>query len=209
LPQKSSLAANWIPQKTAVRFAVLRCSSLFLILIEIAWYFADFHTPSSSLARPQDMGPAGSPVFAENLQALTIPFAITTTPLSILSYCYSSFPRATSIHITNSHVPRRYILLIPTCHVDTYYYKNAQLSIGERLEGEDTSFRWFLPRAWLLRNMPLSCGIIEPSHGYSISDRWNRSSALATQMAGVQSPTQSPKRVRLAFIAGIAYNVSM
>ena len=100
MPQKSSLAANWIPQKTAVRFAVLRCSSLFLILIEIAWYFADFRTPSSSLARPQDMGPAGSPVFAENLQALTIPFAITTTPLSILSYCYSSFPRATSIHIT-------------------------------------------------------------------------------------------------------------
>jgi hypothetical protein len=36
LPQKSSLAVNWVPQKTAARFAVVRCSSLFLILIKIA-----------------------------------------------------------------------------------------------------------------------------------------------------------------------------
>jgi hypothetical protein len=48
-----------------------------LILIEIAWYFGDLRTPSISLSRPQDMGRAGRPVFAENLHALTISFAIT------------------------------------------------------------------------------------------------------------------------------------
>ena len=55
--------------------------------------FADLRTPSSSLARPQDIGPGSPPVFAENLQALTISFAITTPPLSKSSSCYMSFRR--------------------------------------------------------------------------------------------------------------------
>ena len=78
----------------------LRCSSLFLILIEIAWYFADLRTPSSSLARPQDMGPAGPPVFAENLQALL--------------FRLRSPPRRSQYHriaIRHSHVARRCELL--------------------------------------------------------------------------------------------------
>lgn len=58
------------------------------MLIEIAWDFADLRTPSSSLARPQDMGPAGPPVFAENLQALTISSPI-TTPARRIVICHT------------------------------------------------------------------------------------------------------------------------
>jgi hypothetical protein len=76
----------------------LRCFSLFLMLIEIGRDFTDLRRPSSSLARPQDMGPAGPPVFAENLQALTISLAITTPPLSKSSYCYLSCQRNAVIH---------------------------------------------------------------------------------------------------------------
>jgi hypothetical protein len=83
-------------RRASLFFAVL---SLFLILIEIAWYFADLRTPSSSLARPQDMGPAGPPVFAGNLQALTIPLLSPRTAFNT-SYCYLSFPRGTSMQIT-------------------------------------------------------------------------------------------------------------
>jgi len=35
LPQKSSLAANWVPQKPAARFAVFRCYSLFFAVFTL------------------------------------------------------------------------------------------------------------------------------------------------------------------------------
>jgi hypothetical protein len=84
LPRKSSPAANWVPQKTAARFAVfaiLRCSSLFLIFIEIAWRFADH-----AAQLPRDCSTwtlRAPPVFAENLQALTIFVCDRREPLSI------------------------------------------------------------------------------------------------------------------------------
>ena len=93
------------------------------------------------------MGPAGPPVFAENLQALSIPLR-SPEPLSIrrIAICHASErPEFT---------PR---------HAGAYYYKNSQLSIGKWLQGEGTSSGRFLPRAWPLRNMPLSCGIMELS----------------------------------------------
>jgi hypothetical protein len=77
LPQKSSLAANWVPQKTAARFAVFRSSSLFLTIIEIAWYFADLRTASNSLARPQDMGPARPSCFCRESTGINYSVAIT------------------------------------------------------------------------------------------------------------------------------------
>ena len=89
-------------------------ASLFLALIEIAWDFADLRTPSNSPARPQDMGRAGPPIFAENLQALTISFAITTPPLSKSSYYYLSHRRNAVIR------PR---------HSGANYYENTQLPI--------------------------------------------------------------------------------
>jgi hypothetical protein len=115
-----------------------------LILIEIAWYFADLRTPSSSLARPQDIGPAGPPVFAENLQALTIPFAITTRR-SQYRRIASSISRGASMQITTK-------------------MRNCQLENGSKVKMPAMGI---LPRAWLPRNIPLSCGIMELSHSYS------------------------------------------
>jgi hypothetical protein len=53
-------------RNTSLFFAVIRCSSLFLMLIEIAKYFTVFRTTAG-------YGRAGPPVLAGNLQALTIP----------------------------------------------------------------------------------------------------------------------------------------
>ena len=75
--------------------SALRCFSLLfavLILIETAWYFADLHTPSSSLAQPQGMGSAGRPVFAENLHALTFRLRLPRAAFNT-SYCCPSCRR--------------------------------------------------------------------------------------------------------------------